>query len=176
MPSECHSNYPIASRVVLSCSLLKIVSGTDLSGRDLSEERAALDLDEPGVLEGVAAQRPLDLAEHGVAAELEAGEQKVSLRQLVRLLLVGVGDAGSEDDRRQLQLEQRLPVALVHLENDLLDNLKNFRVSLRKQVAFLSKFVSRHNRQFFHQKLVTFVLNVWQHLDLSNKRGVKAPV
>ena len=74
-----------------------------------------------------------------MAAELKAGEQQMALRQVGRLLLVRAGDAGSEDDRRQLQLQQRLPVPLVHLENNLLDNLKCFVVFKTESLVKRSK-------------------------------------
>ena len=53
----------------------------ELRGRDLADEGAAVHLDEPRVLDGVRAQRPVQLAEHAVAPELEPGEQEVALAQ-----------------------------------------------------------------------------------------------
>ena len=54
-----------------------------LGGRHFSKQRSALDLDQPRVLEGVRAERPVKLAEHGVASKLEAGEQKMPLAKLI---------------------------------------------------------------------------------------------
>jgi hypothetical protein len=48
---------------------------THLGSRDFSEERSTLDLNEPGVLKGVAAKGSLNLAEHGMTPELKTYTQ-----------------------------------------------------------------------------------------------------
>ena len=100
-----------------------------LGGGDLADERSAVHLDEPRVLDGVRAQRPVQLAEHAVAPELEPGQQEVALAQqpvAVRPVLGGEGP-GAQQHGREEQLELRLPELLVHLEADLLHDEEGAR-------------------------------------------------
>lgn len=99
----------------LGCSHHNVV---ELCGVDFAGQGSALNLDEPRVLEGVAPDGPVDLAEHGVAPELEAGQHQVALGRVVAVGLVHRGLAAPQDHRRQLELQPGLAVVFVHLEDE----------------------------------------------------------
>jgi hypothetical protein len=86
----------------------------------LSHQVSALELHQPGILQGVCAQWPVQLRKHCMTPKLEAGEEEIGLLQMFFSSLSADQVGGCEQNWREKQLQPSLPISLVHLKHQLL--------------------------------------------------------
>ena len=107
----------------------------ELRHSHLSHQVAALELHQPGILQGVCAQWPIQLRKHCMTPKLEAGEEEIGLLQMFFSSLSPDQVGGCEQNWREKQLKPSLPISLVHLKHQLLYGEVGARGVLLRTIA-----------------------------------------